>query len=265
MTKYQDVKNVTTQEYFKGNEFSIDAFNKKYSLVEGESYVDALQRVCEYVASVEKTPELKKYWSERWFDEIYEDWWHPAGSIMQGAGSGRKISLANCTTISGGTIDNHTEWDSLEAIFKNIGYTVAKTAAYRQGLGIDFSRLRPKGTTILNSANESDGSIHWMKYIDNIGYRVGQKGRIPAMLFSLSINHPDVIDFIKVKKDYTQIQNANISVQITDEFYDRTAENDKKIIIELKNGQKYDLDPCDELEIDGKIMTALEYKNLYEN
>ena len=257
-------ENMTTSEYFKGNEFSIDAFNKKYSLFEGETYFNAVKRVCDYVASVEKTPELKKYWSDRWQSEILEDWWHPAGSIMQGAGSGRKISLANCTTISAGTLADDEEWDNLESIFKNVGYTVAKCAAYRQGLGVDFSRLRPKGTSILNSANESDGSIHWMKYIDSIGYKVGQKGRIPAMLFSLSIHHPDVIDFIKVKKDYTQIQNANISVQITDSFYDRISENDDKLIIELKNGQKYELDPDEELEIDGKIMTALEYKNLYE-
>jgi ribonucleoside-diphosphate reductase alpha chain len=225
MTKFEQVKKQTTEEYFNNNQFSIDAFNKKYALNDKETYVIALKRVCDFIASVEKTDELKTYWSERWFDEIYNDWWHPAGSIMQGAGSGRKISLANCTTISAGKLDDDVEWDSLEAIFKNFGYTVAKTAAYRQGLGIDFSRLRPRGTKILNSANQSDGSIHWMKYIDSIGYRVGQKGRIPAMLFSLSINHPDVIEFIQVKKDFTQIQNANISVQITDDFY-KCVEND---------------------------------------
>lgn len=246
MTKYEDVKKETTEEYFKGNEFSIDAFKRKYALTPDESYVDALKRVCDYVASVEKTPELRKYWSERWFDEIYNDWWHPAGSIMQGAGSGRKISLANCTTISGGGLLEEQEWDNLESIFKNIGYTVAKCAAYRQGLGVDFSRLRPKGTPILNSANESDGAIHWMKYIDSIGYRVGQKGRIPAMLFSLSIHHPDVIEFIKIKKDFTQIQNANISVQITDDFY-KACDNDEMwkmefVIPEEKKGQKVYVD-----------------------
>lgn len=246
MIRYEYVKNITTEEYFKGNEFSIDAFRRKYAIGDNETYSQALKRVCDYVASVEKTDELKKYWSERWFDEIYNDWWHPAGSIMQGAGSNRKVSLANCTTISGGTLDLDKDWDNLESIFKNIGYTVAKTAAYRQGLGIDFSRLRPKGTSILNSANESDGSIHWMKYIDSIGYRVGQKGRIPAMLFSLSIHHPDVMEFIKVKKDFTQIQNANISVQITNDFYDAVKKNKywtmSYIIPEEKKGHKIYVD-----------------------
>jgi len=225
-TKYQDVKKLTTEEYFNNNQFSIDAFRKKYAIDDTESYVDALKRVCDYVASVEKTEELKKFWSERWFDEIYNDWWHPAGSIMQGAGTGRKISLANCTTISLGALRDDEEWDSLESIMKNAAYTVAKCAAYRQGLGVDFSRLRPNGSKLLNSANKSTGAVHWMKHIDTIGYSVGQKGRIPAMLFSLNISHPDIEEFITVKSDYTKIQNANISVQLTEKFY-KAVEDDK--------------------------------------
>lgn len=225
-TRYEEVKKLTTEEYFRNNDFSVDAFNQKYTSYDGETYVQALKRVCDYIASVEKTEDLRTYWSERWFDEIFNDWWHPAGSIMQGAGSGRKISLANCTTISLGALREDEEWDNLESIFRNTAYTVAKCAAYRQGLGVDFSRLRPCGTKVLNSANQSTGAVHWMKFIDGIGYSVGQKGRIPAMLFSISINHPDVEEFITVKKDRTKIQNANISVQITDKFYE-AVEDDK--------------------------------------
>jgi len=216
----------TTEEYFGGNKFSIDAFNKKYSVRKEETYYQAVERVCEYIASVEKTKEQQEYWKYRWMSEILEDWWHPAGSIMQGAGSGRKISLANCTTISLGVNRDEEEWDNLESIIKNTTYTVAKCAAYRQGLGLDFSRLRPMGTSVLNSANESTGAIHWMKLVDSLGYYVGQKGRIPAMLFSISCSHPDVEKFISLKSDYTQIQNANISVQCTEDFY-KAVEQDK--------------------------------------
>jgi len=258
-TKYEDVKKQTTEEYFNGNEFSIDAFNKKYTAVEGETYVQALKRVCDYIASVESTQELRDYWSSRWFDEIYNDWWHPAGSIMQGAGTHRKISLANCTTISLGALRENEEWDSLEAIVRNTAYTVAKCAAYRQGLGVDFSCLRPAGTKVLNSANQSTGAVHWMEFIDKIGYSVGQKGRIPAMLFSLKIDHPDIEQFITVKSDYTRIQNANISVQLTEEFYTYIAEDPSKIIIELKGGQKIEVDPDEKIELDGKVIKAKEY------
>ncbi len=221
--KFEDVADVSTEEYFNGNEFSIDAFNKKYAIGD-ENYSKAVKRVCDFIASCEETDELKKYWAERWFDEIYNDWWHPAGSIMQGANSGRNISMANCTTITMGAGDD-LDWDNLESIIKNTAYTVAKTAAYRQGLGIDFSRLRPRGFDVKNSSNESQGVIHWMKFIDGIGNFIGQKGRIPAMLFSLSVGHPDIEEFVKVKSDYTCIQNANISVLTNDAFYKAVEED----------------------------------------
>lgn len=220
LVRYEDVKHQTTEDYFRGNQFSIDAFNKKYAAFEGETYVQALKRVCEYVASVEETKELRKYWAERWFDEIYNDWWHPSGSIMQGAGSNRKISLANCTTVSLGTICLDEEWDNLESIIRNTTYTVAKCAAHRQGLGVDFSRLRPRDMEVYNSSRKSCGAVHWMKLVDSIGYYVGQKGRIPAMLFSISCSHPDLVEFIKAKSDFNSIQNANISVQCTEKFYE---------------------------------------------
>jgi ribonucleoside-diphosphate reductase alpha chain len=246
ITKFDDVKKQTTEEYFQNNQFSIDAFKKKYALTSDETYIQAVKRVCDFVASVESTQELRDYWSARWFDEIYNDWWHPAGSIMQGAGSGRKISLANCTCISLGNLRDNEEWDSLESIIKNTAYTIAKCAAYRQGLGVDFSRLRPNGCKVLNSANQSTGAVHWMEFEDKIGYFVGQKGRIPAMLFSISCDHPDVEEFIQVKSDYTKIQNANISVQCTEKFY-KAVENDEdwELYFEvppLKKGDKIYVD-----------------------
>lgn len=246
MTKFEDVQNESTEEYFKGNRFSIDAFNKKYAIIQDETYVKAIKRVCDYIASVEDTKEKQKYWSARWFDEIYNDWWQPAGSIMQGTGNPNKVSLANCTTTSLGKLDNDTEWDSLEGIIKNTTYSIAKSAAYRQGVGVDFSRIRPVGTKVLNSSNKSSGVIHWMKLIDSIGYFVGQSGRIPAMLISLSCDHPDIEEFIKVKSDYSQLQNVNISVQCTNEFYAAVLEdNDWDLSFEIpsvKIGDKVYID-----------------------
>ena len=82
--------------------------------------------------------------------------------------------MANCSTISLGAKREDEEWDSLEAIIKNAAYTIAKCAAYRQGVGIDFSRLRPNGCKVLNSANQSTGAVHWMEFEDKLGYFVGQ-------------------------------------------------------------------------------------------
>jgi ribonucleotide reductase alpha subunit len=245
-TEYDSVKNITTENYFNNNQFSIDAFKKKYALTVGETYVQALKRVCDFIASVEETEELKRYWSKRWFHEIYNGWWHPAGSIMQGAGSGKNVSLANCTTSSLGTGRDWEEWDSLEGIIKNTAYSVAKAAAYRQGTGIDFSRIRPEGADVLNSANKSTGVIHWMRFVDSIGNYIGQSGRKPALLISLNCKHPDIENFVSVKSDRSKIQNANLSVQCTDDFYKAVKSNSnwelKFEIPEVKKGQKVYVD-----------------------
>lgn len=184
ITKYEDVKNLSTEQYFNGNKFSIDAFNRKYAAHEGETYVQGIKRVCDYIASVEKTDALRKYWAERWFDEIYNDWWHPAGSIMQGAVAGRKVSAMNCTSTSLGNTRPDEEWDNLESIIRNLAYKVAKYAAYRQGNGMDVSRLRPRGSNLLNSANKSTGAVHWMKFIDGMADFVGQCIHPETMVFT---------------------------------------------------------------------------------
>ena len=61
LISFDAVKTQTTEEYFNGNYFSIDAFNKKYVLSNGETYVQALKRVCDFVASVEETKEKQKH------------------------------------------------------------------------------------------------------------------------------------------------------------------------------------------------------------
>jgi ribonucleoside-diphosphate reductase alpha chain len=212
MTHFEDVQHVTVEEYFKDNQFSVDVYKSKYALNENESkhIAFAYKRVCDAIASTETTEELQSYWSKRWFDEIWNDWWKPAGSIMQGAGNKRKCSLCNCTTIA-------INGDSLDDIFET-GRKIAKSAASRQGLGVDISPLRPNGAAVYNAAQESTGSIAWMKWFDNIGHHVGQKGRIPAMLFSINVSHPDVLEFITAKSNLKAVQNANISIQITDAF-----------------------------------------------
>ena len=47
---------------------------------------------------------------------------------------------------------------------------------------------------------------------------IGQKNRRGALMLSMSINHPDIEEFIDVKKDLDKVTKANISIEITDEF-----------------------------------------------
>lgn len=120
-----------------------------------------------------------------------------------------------------------------------------KCAAYRQGMGLDLSNLRPRGAKLGNAAEESTGVVPWGKKFSNVGHYVGQKGRMPAVLESLKIHHPDIEEFINSKRKLGEIENANISVQITDKFM-KALEN--KTIWELwfdttRESIRRDIDP----------------------
>jgi len=218
---------MTTKEYFNDSDLSVDVFNKKYKVKEDEQYDDAVLRVVEKIALMEiydpdkenlkesvssDEIDIIELWKQRWYNEIIDDIWKPAGSIMAGVGNPiSNISTANCTTIS-------INGDSLEDIAET-RYKLMKFAAYRQGIGIDFSPLRPAGSIVNNSAKVSNGgSINWMEDFNGAAKHVGQSGRVPALLFSLHDTHPDLPEFVKLKSDLTKISNANISVQISDAF-----------------------------------------------
>jgi len=208
------VRDMSVEEYFSKDAFAVDIFKAKYCQTKDdgvlETPAEVFWRVASNLAAVEETEEKVNYYKNIWFSLMWNGWFRPGGSIMSGVGSHRKMSLMNCCTLPLGA-------DTLEAIAK-CEYDIMKAAAYRQGVGVDFSRLRPRGSKLNNAAMESTGVIPWMDKISRIGDYVGQAGRRPALLLSLNIGHPDIEEFLSCKADITKINNANISVQITNDF-----------------------------------------------
>lgn len=50
------------------------------------------------------------------------------------------------------------------------------------------------------------------------GFYVHNSGRRGAQMISISVHHPDIMDFISVKSDEVSVTGANISVRLSDEF-----------------------------------------------
>lgn len=190
---------------------AVDIFNSKYSLTkengDKENVLEVFYRVAEHLAFYEKD---KLQWEKIWVQDMMDGWYRPAGSILSGVGSPTMVSLANCTTVP-------LKEDSIDSINECIN-DMMKCASRRQGLGADVSVLRPAEAKVNNSAVESTGVVPWMTYLDSMGTYVGQKGRRPAILLSLKVHHPDIFLFCESKTDLDAITNANISVQISDEF-----------------------------------------------
>ena len=136
----------------------------------------------------------------------------PAGRILEGVGNKRESTLLNCFVIP-------IKDDSLDAIFQ-FCKEAALTYKTGGGVGTDISCLRPAGAEVNNSARYSTGAVSFIDLFSNVTKTVGQNARRGALMVSLDIQHPDILDFIKLKDDENKeiATGANLSVKIRDAF-----------------------------------------------
>lgn len=88
------------------------------------------------------------------------------------------------------------------------------------GQGISLSKLRPKGTPI-GTRYASDGIIPFMKLFNMTTSITSQAGsRKGALMMSLDIRHKEAREFITIKSQEGEIEKANLSLEIDDEFMD---------------------------------------------
>jgi ribonucleoside-diphosphate reductase alpha chain len=137
----------------------------------------------------------------------------PAGRIVAGAGTARAVTLFNCFVM--GTIG-----DDLGAIFTHLR-EAALTMQQGGGIGYDFSTLRPKGAPVKGVGADASGPLSFMDVWDAMCRTIMSAGaRRGAMMGTLRCDHPDIEDFIEVKRDSARLRNFNLSVLVTDAFMD---------------------------------------------
>ena len=167
------------------------------------------RRVARELASPETGDEKRKEWASKfyWLLENYR--FVPGGRILFGAGQSRKSTLLNCYFF-------RIREDSIEAIF-DWCKEAARTYSFGGGVGTDISVLRPRGAPVNNSAIYSSGAVSFMELLSTTTGTIGQAGRRGALMITIWVDHPDVMDFITVKRDLKRVNYANISVKISDD------------------------------------------------
>ena len=135
----------------------------------------------------------------------------PAGRVQNAIGAARQTTAYNCFV--SGTIS-----DSMKSIMER-ATEASETMRRGGGIGYDFSHIRPRGDRIKSLDSKSSGPVSFMRIFDAICQTIASSGhRRGAQMGVLSIDHPDIEQFITAKNDDTSLTGFNISVGVTDEF-----------------------------------------------
>jgi ribonucleoside-diphosphate reductase alpha chain len=171
---------------------------------------DSWRRVATALAAPEKEPEV---WANRFYEALEDFAFLPAGRILAGAGSDRKVTLFNCFVM--GAID-----DDMTGIFDSLKQA-ALTMQQGGGIGHDFSTLRPKGAPVQGVGADASGPISFMRVWDAMCRTIMSAGhRRGAMMATLACDHPDIEDFIDAKREPGELRMFNLSVLVSDAFMD---------------------------------------------
>lgn len=210
--------------------FSEEVWRSTYKDHKDNTVEDTFKRVAKAIASAEETEEKKKEWEEKFY-KLQENFaFLPGGRISSNAGTEwNGVTFANCFV---GSLPSQN-LDSIEGIYKVL-VDQAKTLKSEGGWGMDFSWLRPRGSFIHGVGVESPGAVKFMELYDKSSEIVTAgsgrksnhqkaKGKIRkgAMMASMSVTHPDIIEFITAKQTPGRLTKFNMSVNCTDEFMTR--------------------------------------------
>jgi ribonucleoside-diphosphate reductase alpha chain len=199
-------------------EASYDIWDKKYRLIAKDgtpidkSMDDTYKRVARALADVE-SDEL----CEQWYESFLWALRHgaiPAGRVTSNAGALEHkpaTSTINCTV--SGTIR-----DSMDDILNKV-HEAGLTLKAGCGIGYEFSTLRPRGAYVTGAGAYTSGPLSFMDIYDKMCFTVSSAGgRRGAQMGTFDIGHPDVLEFIRAKRENGRLRQFNLSLLITDEF-----------------------------------------------
>src|SRR5215469_472299 len=206
-------------------EASLDIWDKKYRLCAKDgtpidrTMDETYQRVARALADVEHA-DVREHWYERFLWALRRGA-IPAGRVTSNAGALEHkpaTSTINCTV--SGTIH-----DSMDDILRKV-HEAGLTLKAGCGIGYEHSTLRPRGAYVSGAGAYTSGPLSFMDIFDKMCFTVSSAGgRRGAQMGTFDVGHPDVMEFIRAKRDAGRLRQFNLSLLITDEFMQAVRED----------------------------------------
>ena len=165
-----------------------------------------------------------------------------AGRVQSSMGSTRITTAYNCFV--SGEIS-----DSMGSIMER-ATDAAETMRRGGGIGYDFSSIRPRGDLIKSLDSRSSGPVSFMGIFDAVCKTIASSGhRRGAQMGVLRVDHPDVGEFIRAKRDSSSLTGFNVSVGVTDKFMEALSAEDDSF----------------DLVFEGKVYETISAKELWDD
>lgn len=191
---------------FELPEDSKEIYKLRYAFTEQETFLEGMRREARQMALAE-LPEKQKIYEEKFYHILSENLFTSGGRISYGSGR-TNPNLLNCYVL-GNELDSKEGWG-------NISRELIITSMTGGGCGIDATDVRPAGSSIGGHRGSCPGPLSLFSLLDGNAEPVKAGGeRRVALMFSMGLDHPDVVDFMDAKRQKGVFTHANVSVRST--------------------------------------------------
>jgi ribonucleoside-diphosphate reductase alpha chain len=203
---------------FLQEELSLDVWRDKYKWTTDDTVEDMCWRVATAINGGDGRDHV-----EAAYLAMVAGLWVPAGRILAGAGTAKRVTLVNCFV-------NAKMIDEMEHIQDCMKYT-ALTMQQGGGMGTSFETLRPSGALLKRTHSKASGPLPFMDQMNGVSRTIRSAGdRRGAMMGTISDTHPDLPHFIVAKQEKGRLTEFNVSILISDAFMQAVADNEQWLL-----------------------------------